>query len=350
MSGTTDTCGTEACGTEACGTETCRVAFCVVTWNNADVIAECLDSLLAQTGVDASIYVLDNASTDATLDVLARYPSVHVGRSSVNNGFARGNNLLIRQALRDPAVGYVALVNSDAVLDPGWTAELVRFARSRPRVGCLQGLTLDYFNHAIVDSTHIFANGYLQGQQAGHGDPNRPGSYYARKVFGVNAAAAMYSRAMIERLPDRRHGFFDERFYMYYEDVDVCFRALVAGWDAWFVPTALAYHMGSVSAKKRGSVFSLRMVARNQPAVAIKNAPAQVLARTMLPAVVGEARFLRDIAREYGTRAAAQVFGSLLVGLARMPLYVGSRLRVQAGRRIDPEYLLRIMHHDGLLG
>jgi len=337
-------------GAHAPATARTKVAFCVVTWNNADVVGLCLDSLLAQTGVEADIYLLDNASTDATLDVLAGYPCVRVARSGVNNGFARGNNLLIRQALKDPEVGYVALVNSDAVLDPDWAAQLVGFARTRPKTGCLQGLTLDYYDRRIVDSTHIFVNGYLQGQQAGHGDPNRPETYYPRKVFGVNAAAAMYTRAMIEHLPDRRHGFFDERFYMYYEDLDVCFRALVAGWDAWFVPTALAHHMGSVSAKKRGSVYAMRMVARNQPAVAFKNAPAPVLARSALPAAVGELRFLRRIAQEFGTRAAVQVVGSLLVGVARLPLYAGSRMRVRAACRLDPEYLLRVMHHEGVLG
>jgi GT2 family glycosyltransferase len=268
----------------------------------------------------------------------------------VNHGFARGNNILIRQALKDPDVGYIALINSDAVLDPEWSHRLVAFARVRPYTGCLQGLTLDYFNHDIVDSQHVFVNAKLQGLQVGHGAPNQPDLFYPRKVFGVNAAAAMYTRAMIEALPDARRGFFDERFYMYYEDVDVCFRALVTGWDAWFVPDAVAYHMGSVSSKKRGSIFSMRMVARNQSAVTIKNLPARAILHTLLPAAAAERGFLAQIRRDYGSKGAYQVFGSFLVGLCRAPMYLGSRRRIQAARRIDPDYLLRIMRQDGVLG
>jgi GT2 family glycosyltransferase len=326
------------------------VAFCVVTWNNEDVIAECLDSIVAQTGVDVRLYVLDNASTDGTRDVVTRYPSVRLARARQNYGFAKGNNILIRKALEDPDVGYIALINSDAVLDPGWARVLVDFAGVRPRTGCLQGLTLDYYNHEIVDSKHIFVNANLQGIQVGHGDPNRPGDFYARKVFGVNAAAALYTRAMIEALPDRKHGFFDERFYMYYEDIDVCFRSLISGWDAWFVPDALAYHMGSVSSKKRGSIFSMRMVARNQSAVIVKNAPAAVIVKTLIPAIKAERHFLGQIRRDEGSRAAYQVLGSFLVGLVRAPRYLGSRLRIQGARRIDSDYLLRIMNQDGVLG
>jgi len=326
-----------------------KVAFCVVTWNNADVIGQCLDSVLAQEGVDAEVLVIDNASTDDTLAVLGRYPGVRVTASSENTGFAHGNNVLIRQAMADPAVGYVALVNSDAVLAPNWARELVAFAEARPHVGCLQGLTLDYYDHARVDSTHIFVNGRLQGQQHGYGEA-RADTYNPRKVFGVNAAAAMYSRAMIEDDPDAGHGLFDERFYMYYEDVDLCFRALVAGFDHWFVPAAVAYHMGSASGKKRSSIYSPMMVARNQPAVIFKNAPASVVLRSVKPALRGEWEFLNGIRREFGTAAALRVAGSLLTGIARLPLYAGSRRRIRRRASLPDDYLLTIMNHDGVLG
>ena len=328
-----------------------KVAFCVVAWNSASVLGECLDALLAQTGVPSDVYLLDNASKDGTHELMTRYPTVRVTWSDVNTGFARGNNLLIAEAMRDTDVKYLALINSDAVLAPDWASQLVNFAEQRGNVGSLQGLTLDYFDHSRVDSRHIFVNGRLQGQQYGYGDAALPLSEYCpRKVFGVNAAACMYTRAMIEALPDQQNGFFDERFYMYYEDVDVSFRALITGWDAWSVPTALAYHMGSVSAKMRASSYSPRMVARNLPAVIYKNAPLRVVLTSISPAIHGVVAFLRGVAHDLGALAAFQTAVSLLRGIGRLPRYRASRRRIQAARVVDASYLLRIMNNDGILG
>ena len=325
-----------------------KVAFCVVAWNNAAVLGQCLDSLLAQQRVDAAIYLMDNGSTDATRQLMAAYPQVHVTWSSENHGFARGNNLLIKQALSDPDVKYVALVNSDATLAPDWANRLVDFAEEHENVGCMQGLTLNYFNHDVVDSEHILVNGNLQGEQYGEGSQPQPGMQ-PRKVFGVNAAAGIYTRVMIEALPDQNHGYFDERFFMYYEDVDACFRSLVTGWDAWFVPAAQAFHMGATSAKKQTSSFITKMVARNLPAMVFKNAPGYVIAKSLPAAAKGMSWWLGHIRREQGRRAMLRTAASLLKGIARIPLYIGSRRRIQAARVMDAHYLLHIMRNRGIL-
>jgi len=327
-----------------------KVAFCVVAWNNADILPTCLDSLLAQTGVAHDIYMLDNASTDDTRAVMAGYPSVKTTWAPVNTGFAVGNNVLVRKALKDPDVGYVALINSDVELDPAWASNLVRFAEGRPDIGSLQGLTLDYFDHDIVDSMHIFVNANLQGQQYGYSGDALTGSYYPRKVFGVNAAACIYTRAMIEALPDRQHGFFDQRFFMYYEDVDLAYRALVCGWDAWFVPGAVAYHMGSFSTKKRGSLYSLKMVARNTPVMVFKNTPAAVLRRSLPNIAYGFLKLLKDLGIQYGPLGAVKYTVWYVQGLLRLPQFIASRRQIMNAQAIDNDYLLRIFRQNGILG
>ncbi|MCL2652259.1 MAG: glycosyltransferase family 2 protein [Propionibacteriaceae bacterium] len=328
-----------------------KVAFCVVAWNNADVLPVCLESLQAQSGVDFDIYLLDNGSSDSTRTVLADYPHVKVTWSSTNHGFARGNNILIRQALDDPNVQYVALINSDATLDPAWASSLVDFAESHANVGSLQGLTLDYFNHAVVDSTHIFVNSFLHPQQQGFGEPRKPpGGYYPLKVFGVNAAACMYTRTMIESLPDRQHGFFDERFFMYVEDADVSYRALICGWDSWFVPDAIAYHMGSTSTKKRGSEYSLKMIGRNLPAMVYKNTPRGVFRRSIPHVGLGLIKLLRVYAERNGIKAPVMFTLALLRGFTRIPRFTASRRQIMAAKSIEDDYLMRIFRQDGVLG
>jgi len=330
---------------------TTKVAFCIVAWNNADVLPTCLDSLQAQSEVDFDILLLDNASTDNTRSVLADYPDVKATWSRTNNGFARGNNILIRQALRDPEVQYVALINSDATLDHAWASTLVHFAETHANVGSLQGLTLDYFNHEIVDSTHIFMNSFLQAQQQGYGEPRKPeGAYYPLKVFGVNAAACMYSRSMIESLPDRQHGFFDERFFMYLEDADVSYRALLCGWDAWFQPDAIAFHMGSTSTKKRGSTYSLKMIGRNLPPTVYKNTPARVIWRSIPHVAFGLAKRLLISLRRDGVQATLMFATSLFEGVIRLPRFAASRRLIMHSKTVEDDYLMRIFRQDGVLG
>lgn len=327
-----------------------KIAFAIVMWNNADIIGGCLDSVLQQRGIDPQIYILDNASTDETVDVVKKYPQVHLLRAKENLGFARGNNILIRHALRDTDVEWVALVNSDATLDSGWSSALLDYVEGRSRVAAVQGLTLDYYNHNIVDSQHIFVSGNLQGIQYGYGHRVDASSYYPRKVFGVNAAAAMFSREFIEHQPDPHSYFFDERFYMYYEDVDLAYRGLVAGYDSYFVPTAIAYHMGSVSTKKRKKAYSATMVARNQLAMVFKNTPWKVFLLSLPSFLFGIRSFVKQARTDFGFSGAAQVVWNFIVGLFRLPRYLGSRRAIRKRARIDPSYLLSIMHHDGIRG
>ncbi|MDR2974180.1 MAG: glycosyltransferase family 2 protein [Propionibacteriaceae bacterium] len=326
------------------------VAFAVVTWNNEDIIDLCLDSILAQEGVNPLIYVLDNDSHDGTIERLRRRSDIRLTASPENTGYAKGNNLLIGQILRESDAQWIALVNSDATLDPRWATTLVAFGDGRANLAAMQGLTMDYFNHDIVDSCHIFVSTRLQGIQFGYGTTVEPGSCYPRKVFGVNAAAAVFARSFIERQPDPDCLLFDERFYMYYEDIDVAYRALIAGYDSYFVPDALAYHMGSVSAKKKAKTYSARMVARNQLAMIIKNTPCRVMLRLLPAFLLGVRTFLGQVRLDFGAAGVREVVLSYGRGLVLIPRYARSRRAIQKRARLSADYLVAIMNADGVRG
>jgi len=327
-----------------------KVAFIIVTWNNESIIRECIESVSAQEGITPEIYVLDNNSSDKTVDVVREYEHVHLIRSRKNLGYAKGNNLIIEKVLSDTEMRWVALINSDARLDPMWTTTLLTFAEGRSDVAGLQGLTLDYFNHDVVDSQHIFFSGALQGIQNGFGQPVNPETLYPRKVMGVNATAALWTREFIENQPDPYSQFFDERFRMYYEDIDLAFRGFVAGYDSYFVPQAVAYHMGSVSAKKKKTHYSVTMLSRNQPAVILKNAPWSVIVRSLPAAIFGWVTFLRSVAHDYSSFTAVLAILSTLRGILISVRYLPSRRAVMARIRRDPSYILAVMRNDGFLG
>lgn len=324
-----------------------RIAYVVVTWNNRGIVETCLQSLLDQTGSAGNVYVIDNASTDGTADLIDDlFPQVRLIRSPVNTGFSRGNNLMIAEALLDRSVEYVALVNSDAALALTWTAEVLAHIGELPNVAAAQGRTLDFRDHEILDSEYIYIGPNLQCVQAGFGQPVGAAGQ-PRKVFGVNAAAAIFSRAFIEQQPD--NNLFDDRFYMYYEDIDVAFRAFMTGWDSYSVPTAIAFHMGSASSRKRPTGYATYMCFRNQSAVMVKNMPASVFVQFLPRAVVSELRRYFLLCRIDGFRIALSALRGRIVGILRAPLYLPARRDLAMQARVSSKHVTLMLRSRGLM-
>lgn len=324
-----------------------KVAYLVVCWNNREIIDKCLESLFNQTYHSKDIYVIDNASSDGSADYIEeKYPDVKLTKSDTNNGFSIGNNVLIKEALKDKEVSFVALINSDATLDAKWTSEIVEFLKDKPRVAGVQGITLDYYNHAVIDAEHVYMATNFQSIQYGYGENFKKSHAYPRKVFGVNAAAAVYSRKFIEQQYNQK--LFDEKFYMYLEDVDVSFRALMTGWSNYAIPSARAYHMGSVSSKKRSNGYNIQMTFRNQAALLFKNMPFKVFIAHIPEALRFEMHFYKHLYRTHGLSVAWRASKGRLVGIARLPLYIPDRWRLRKQRKITNASLDKYMRNKGI--
>lgn len=326
-----------------------RVAYIVVAWNNRGIIGECLDAIEKQTYKHGDIYLIDNASADGTADYVAKeYPNVHLIRSEVNTAFAKGNNIAIKEALKDKNVKHIALINSDAVLDKNWTEKLVEYLHDKPNFAGAQGLTLDYYNHDIVDAKYIYIEPNFQAVQYGYGKKTKDIDHdKAEKVFGVNAAAAVYSREFIEQQPGKL--LFDEKLYMYLEDMDVAIRSIITGWDNYFVPGAKAYHMGSVSAKKRSNGYNIKMTFRNQAAILYKHLPYRVFKNYLLAALKFERHFYAHLIKSHGYRVLWMAIRGRFLGILRLPIYHKDRKRLMNKMKISSEDLEKIIKNRGVL-
>lgn len=327
--------------------EEVKIAFLVVCWNNKEIIGECLNSIQKQLNLTKKIYVIDNASSDDSASYISQnFPDVTLIVSDKNNGFAKGNNILIKESLKDADISWVALINSDAVLDPEWGSELVKYLSTKSKVACAQGITLDYYDHNIVDAEHVYLGTNFQSVQYRYGEQHKQAYAYPRKVFGVNAAAALYSRPFIDEQP--RGVLFDEKFFMYLEDVDVSFRAVVTGWNNYYVPSARAYHMGSVSAKKRSGSYNIYMTFRNQSALLFKNMPFGTFIHYLPKAINFERHFYIHLKRTKGKEVAWLAFKGRIVGLLRLPLYSVDRWRINSHRKLSSKELARVMNNKGI--
>lgn len=323
--------------------ESAEVAFIIVGWNNIDLIDECISSIHKQNYSNTSIIYVDNASSDGSSQhVQEKYPDVTVIESETNLGFASGNNLGINKALENIDVSYIALLNTDATLAVDWTDKIVEFAKTKPKGAAFQTITLDYYNHNVIDSSHIFLSHNGQATQGSWRRPLPESSDIApTQVFGCNAAAVIYSRAFIEAQP--YEDLFDSKLFMYLEDVDVAARATVMGWGNYVVPGSRAFHMGSASSGKNPG-FSLYLTYRNNIAVLAKNIPLRMVLR-MLPSMMRSDRHtLRHLKKTGQSAVRSKVIKGRLIGLVRLPLFTTDIIKMSKYRkRIQKSYLWNLM-------
>lgn len=322
------------------------VAYIIVSWNNKKLLDDCIKSINQQDyNGDKRIILVDNASTDGTVEYIKeKIQNVEVISETENHGFARGNNIGIKFALIDKNVKYIVLLNTDARIATNWTKTLVDFARNHQLTAMTQSITLDYYDHNIVDSTHIYISRYGQGTQSSHREPISSGYEIAsQKVFGCNAAAMLITRMFIEAQPFEN--VFDETMFMYLEDVDLATRATVMGWDNYVVPGTRAYHMGSVSSSMKDPSFSLYMTFRNNMGLLIKNLPTKIffiIFFRMIKADIASIKHLRRIGK---SKAVPAIIKGRLMSILFIPVFIIKRYKLKPYRMIDKDYLWRLMKH-----
>jgi GT2 family glycosyltransferase len=243
-----------------------RVAVIIVNWNGDRFIEQCLQSLLAQTVKPFEIILLDNASTDRSLGIVHKYPSVKLIALETNTGFARGNNLAIFSA--DPSVEWIALLNPDAFAEPNWLKNLLIATKQHPLVSSFGCQQINAGNPKILDgegdayhlSGLVWRSGYGNSVSA-HGQAES-------QIFSPCAAAALYRRSALIEL-----GGFDEDYFCYVEDVDLGFRLRLAGHHCLYVPSSIVHHVGSGSTGGQSSDFSVYHGHRNLVWTYVKDMP-----------------------------------------------------------------------------
>ena len=279
------------------------ISVVIVNWNSrADVLAA-VTSLRPQLGEGDSLVVVDNGSTDGSLEALGAEAGVRLIPTGENLGFAEGVN----RGIDAHESEWVLLFNNDAVAHEGFVAALREVAAIAPEdVGSLQPLLVFAQDIARVNSTGvvIFATGRARDRSfadrvdsvEGEGEP-----------FCATGGAALYRRSMLEVLRGP-HGYLDRRYFMYFEDVDLGWRARLAGYRTSFVKAAVAAHRFQGSSRRRGQAFVALHALPNRLVTLLKNGSRGLLLRTV-PATVED---LWKLGRVGGVPALAKL-------LARLP-------------------------------
>jgi GT2 family glycosyltransferase len=315
------------------------VGIAVVSWNNKDIIGECLDSIKSQTYKEVYTVLLDNNSNDNTVNFVEKHYSwVKILESNRNLGFCKGNNMIIDELLKKN-VDYILLLNSDARLDKHWLKIILKIANDAPDGAMFQGKTLDYYNHKVIDSKYVFLNHNGQAIQAGFRESNDT-KKLPFKVFGVNAAACLISTKYINEQPFDT--LFDEDLFMYLEDVDMSARATIIGWDNYYVPEAIAYHMGSASSSKNPG-FSIYMVNRNNSALIYKNLPLSLIIKMIPKVIISDFQTIIHLYRGKRLYLIYKFISGRFVGLIILPKYIKKRHQIIKLKKIDSNHLWQLM-------
>lgn len=318
-------------------TDDFRVSVIIPTYNGLRFLPACLDALRDQNypAEQTEIIVVDDASTDGTIPFLRdRYPEVQIVALARNAGLAAGCNMGAARAHGELLV----MLNNDTEVEPGWLAALVAAARGNPEAGAIASKMLlfdrrDTLHNAgdIMGADGIPRNRGVWQQDAGQFDD-------LPTVFGGCGGGVAYRRAAWEAA-----GGFDERLFMYLEDVDLAWRLQLLGWSAIFAPEARLYHHLSATG---GGVLSSFYTGRNTIWVIAKDMPGALVRRHFGRILAAQGRVMRDALVAWRGEAARARLRGQLAGLLGLPRVLAWRRVTQATRHVSTTALAALLVQD----
>jgi GT2 family glycosyltransferase len=281
------------------------------------------------------IVVVDNGSSDRSLEIVSKYPDIEVLPLDKNYGFAGGVNAGVKKALESGAE-YIALLNNDAIADKNWLKSLVDVAKSNLKLGIVTSKILNSTGE-YIDSTGDFYT--IWGLPYPRGRREAATNKYDEQtnIFGASGGASLYKAKMLEEI-----GLFDATFFAYYEDLDISFRAQLAGWKISYAPKAVVYHQIGATSSKIGG-FAAYHTMKNLPWLIWKNVPAKLLLKMWPRFTFAYLSFyVSAIARGQGWPA-TKGLGKMLLFL---PYKLIQRHKIQSHRKVSISYINSILTHD----
>ncbi|MCR5527178.1 MAG: glycosyltransferase family 2 protein [Lachnospiraceae bacterium] len=241
-----------------------EITVIIPNYKGKDVIRTCLDSLKNQEFKDFDTIVVDNFSNDGSLEIVEKeYPSVRLIKLEQNFGFSRAVN----EGIRASKTPYVLLLNNDIRTDHEMIGKLYDTIRESDKIFSVSAKMLQMDHPEKIDGAGDYYSAwgwaYARGKDKSAERYNRPCD-----VFSACAGAAIYRRSILDEI-----GWFDEFHFAYLEDIDIGYRARIMGYRNVYEPEAVVWHKGSGATGSRHNDFKVRISARNNMYVVMKNMP-----------------------------------------------------------------------------
>lgn len=253
-----------------------KVTIVIPNYNGLKFMEPCMAALDKQLCRDFELLVVDNGSTDGSVEWLKEHglPSIFL---ETNTGFSGAVNVGIKAA-KTP---YVILLNNDTEAEPEYVGELLKAIESSPKIFSVSPKMIQLYHKELMDDGGDMYSIMGWAYQRGVGQEieryDRP-----CHIFSACAGAAIYRREVFEEI-----GYFDEMHFAYLEDIDVGYRARIAGYDNIYCPAALVWHVGSGTSGSKYNSFKVKLAARNNVYLNYKNMPCLQLIINAIPIAAG---------------------------------------------------------------
>jgi GT2 family glycosyltransferase len=317
-----------------------RVAVIVVNYNAGTMLRDCLSALDRQTVRPAHVLVMDNGSRDGSVDECrSDFPWVEFHLLNANLGFAKANNLAIELT---SDCEWVALLNPDAFAEPSWIEAFERRALQYPDTDAFASFMVSAHEDGVVDGA---GDAYRVDGLAWprfRGAPVDRLSGDPEEVFAPSAGAGFYRRSAVVAA-----GGFCERYFCYYEDVDLGFRLRLRGGRCRFLPDVVVRHMGSALTGGRVSDFSVYHAHRNVVWTYLRNMPGYYVWFYLPAHLAANLASIGLFVRKGQGRTIVRAKWDALKGV---PQTLRERRRIQDERAVPPKVVIQAMQRGNLLG
>ena len=255
-----------------------KVTIIIPNYNGLKFMEPCFKALRAQSDQNFELLVVDNGSTDGSVKWLEdhRIPSIFLEE---NTGFSGAVNIGIRESVTP----YVILLNNDTEPQPDYVKEMVKAIEGSPKIFSVSSKMIQLYHKDLMDDAGDMYSVLGWAYQRGVGQKSS-GYNKACRVFSACAGAAIYRREVFDKI-----GGFDEDHFAYLEDIDVGYRAKICGYENWYCPKAVVYHVGSGTSGSKYNSFKVKLAARNNLYLNYKNMPLLQLILNFLPILAGMA-------------------------------------------------------------
>jgi GT2 family glycosyltransferase len=318
-------------GARPVGAQASDVTLVVLNYNGRHFLELVLPSIAAQTVQGFQVTVVDDASTDDSIEYLAReWPEVSILGSEQNVGVTAS----MARGIASASTPLVALLNNDLELDPGWLEQMLAGIDEHPEAAAVDCKMLSFSDRSVIDGVGDFLrrNGY-PGRR-GQGEIDRGQYDEPAEVFSASGGAALYRREAFDAV-----GPYDADFVGYYEDVDWGFRARLRGFNVWTVPSATAFHVGSATTTQKPGGFA-DLIVRNQILVVLRNFPGALLLRYLPRMLFFQLKWLVfDVVHARGGPHLRGIAGAIRM----IPATVRARRAIQGKRVVSHAELRRVL-------
>ena len=242
----------------------CEVTVIIPNYNGHKYLVSCLKALFEKTEVEIQVIVVDNGSSDQTIEEAQDlFPQVKYILLDKNYGFCRAVN----EGIRVASTEYVLLLNNDTEIKSGFVEHLLHTIKKSTCIFSVEAKMIQYGDRTLLDSAGTYYNALGWAFARGRDDSVKKYNHRSR-TFAACAGAAIYRRKVFDEI-----GYFDERHFAYLEDIDVGYRARIYGYENLYEPKAQVIHVGSGSTGSRYNEFKVRYSGRNNIYLIYKNMP-----------------------------------------------------------------------------